>query len=168
MSVSDAVLVAGATRGDRDALAALYERHASAVYTLALRLLGNPSDAEDVLQDVFLGLTHALDRYSEQGAFAAWLLRITARSALARARNRRPDESLRADHPQRPSDHGTRMDIDAALAVLPNTLRTPFVLRAVEGFSHDEIAALLDISPANAMQRYSRACKQLRSLLDRV
>ena len=138
------------------------------MYSLARRLLGNPSDAEDVLQDVFLGLTHALQRYAEQGNFSAWLLRITARTALARARNRRPADALSGDHPQAAADHGARMDLDAALASLPESLRTVFVLRAIEGFSHDEIATLLHISPANAMQRYSRACKQLRPLLDRT
>jgi RNA polymerase sigma-70 factor, ECF subfamily len=168
VSISDADHAAAAARGSRHALAELYARHADGVYALALRLLHNSADAEDVLQDVFVGLPHALGTYTERGTFSAWLKRIAARSAIARGRNRRPAEALTADLPALATDAGLRIDLDAAVAALPDALRTPFVLRAVNGFSHDEVAALLEISVANAMQRYSRACRLLRTTLEPV
>jgi RNA polymerase sigma-70 factor, ECF subfamily len=166
LSATDADYAAAAAQGNRDALAALYARHADAVYSLALRLLQNTADAEDVLQDVFVGLPRALGRYTEHGTFAAWLKRIAARASIARNRNRPTTDELTPDFPSPSSDPGLRIDLDAAIASLPESLRTPFVLRAVDGFTHDEIAALLDISTANAMQRFSRACRQLRTTLD--
>jgi len=164
---SDAAQIAAAADGSRDALAALYERHGGTVYALALRMLGNPSDAEDVLQDVFVGLPQALRRYEERGTFAAWLRLVTARAALARRRHLRPMESLDPTLGAPRTDLALRVDLEAALARLPDSLRIPFILRAVEGLSHGEIGALLELSPANAMQRFSRACKLLRGYLDR-
>lgn len=166
----EAALVAAVAAGSRDALAELYRCHADACFTMALRLLGHRVDAEDVLQDVFLGLPLALRAYAERGTFPAWLRRVTARVAMATARRRRPDEPLAPEFPVTDADLETRMavgiDIETAIAALSAPLRAAFVLRAVEGFSHEEIAELLGITPANAMQRFSRACKRLRILLD--
>lgn len=164
--IADADLCSAAAAGSREALAALYDRHAASVYSLALRLLQHPSDAEDVMQDVFVGLPRALTTYVEQGSFVAWLKRLTARAAIARGA-RRPSATVLHHEVQAPSsDPALRIDLEVAIAALPETLRTVFVLRAVDGFAHDEIAALLNISTANAMQRFSRACRQLRTTLD--
>lgn len=168
MPATDAELCAAIARGDRDALAALYDRHAPAVYSLALRLLQHASDAEDVMQDVFVSLPRALTTYAEQGTFAGWLKRVTARAAIARSHRRRTTDALHTDVQAPSTDVGLRIDLEAAIAALPDTLRTPFVLRAIDGFAHDEIAVLLNISTANAMQRFSRACRQLRTTLDRT
>ena len=167
MPSSDAALIAATVAGERDALAALYARHGRDVYALALRMLGSASDAEDVLQVVFVGLPQALRRYEERGTFGAWLRLITARTALARRRRVRATEPLDAGLHASPVDPGLRVDLARAVARLPDSLRIPFVLRAVDGLSHDEIGGVLEITPANAMQRFSRACRLLRGYLDR-
>ena len=166
LSATDAELCVAAADGSRDALAALYDRHAPVVYALALRLLQHSADAEDIVQDVFVGLPRALTAYAEQGTFAAWLKRITARAAIARGHRLQATDALVGDVQAPNGDPGLRIDLEAAIAALPEMLRTPFVLRAVDGFTHDEIAQLLNISTANAMQRFSRACRQLRLTLD--
>src|SRR6266545_263433 len=94
----DADLVAAVRAGNSDALGRLYEQHADAVFVLALRMTASEADAEDVLQDVFVGLPEALRLYEERGTFGAWLKRVTARTALMRLRSQRRlrEESLEA------------------------------------------------------------------------
>src|SRR5690242_11831684 len=80
----DPALLARARSGDRDALSALYRLHASEMLALAARLTGSRSDAEDVVQDLFLRLPRALARYDERGRFLPWLKQLTVRTALVR------------------------------------------------------------------------------------
>src|SRR5215207_9643087 len=84
--LGDADLVARLRRSDDDALGALYGRFATPLLRLAWRLLGSRDEAEDVVQDVFVGLPLALRRYDERGAFAAWLKLVTVRTALMHRR----------------------------------------------------------------------------------
>ena len=139
---------------------------------LATRLTGQRSDAEDVVQDVFIGLPEALRRYEERGAFAAWLRRLTARHALMRqrqAQNRHEvphgveSGALRAPET---APGGDGEFIERALLSLSDGLRQVFVLRVVEGYSHGEIAELLGISAGASEVRLSRAVKALRGLLE--
>lgn len=167
---SDAELAAQTRRGDQDALAALYERHAAAAMAAAYRLTGSAHDAEDVLHDVFLGLPEALQRYEERGTLGAWIRRLTVRVTLNRMRAERrrgevpldaaPEPALRSE-----ADALAAAALGGALASLPYTLRAVFVLKAVEGYSHAEIAALLEISVAASEARLSRAVKALHRLL---
>jgi RNA polymerase sigma-70 factor, ECF subfamily len=157
--------------GNPDAITACYREHADALLTLALRLTGERADAEDVVQDVFVGLPQALRRYEERGVFAAWLRGLTMRHALGvhrRVRNRREvphgAESLTVSVPAAaPSGDGHH--IERALGTLTDGLRHVFVLRVIEGHSHAEIAALLGITPGTSEVRLSRAIKALRGQL---
>ncbi|MEX2281745.1 MAG: sigma-70 family RNA polymerase sigma factor [Gemmatimonadota bacterium] len=148
-------------------LEALYCEHADAVFTLAWRITGSREDAEDVLQDLFVGLPRALASYREQGRFEGWLKRIAARLALMRLRaaRRRSEVSLqdtgdlpliRAPHPI------AAIALERAIQSLPEPLRLVFVLREVEGFSHQEIGDLLGISAINSATRLNRAWTALR------
>ncbi|MGH7504602.1 MAG: RNA polymerase sigma factor, partial [Longimicrobiales bacterium] len=136
---SDAELQAAAAAGRLDAIGELYRRHADEVYALALRVTGSPDEADDVLQDVFVGLPRALRGYREQGRFVAWLKRVTVRVALMRMRTakRKRELPLRAGEPEAGSGHGPhpidRIALERALARLPDRLRAVFVLREVEG-----------------------------------
>lgn len=140
---------------------------------VAWHLLRSVADAEDVLHDVFVGLPEALKHYDENGRFDSWLRTVTARVALTRLRrvSQRREESLHdASSPHRnesnsqqvPGDIVERVAINDALGRLPDALRTVFVLKVIEGHSHNEIAAMLSISAGASEVRLVRAMKHLR------
>ncbi len=164
--IPDSALAARLRRDDADALDELYRRHAAGLLRLAAVLVDE--DAEDVVQDVFVGLAMALRTYEERGAFVAWIRGVTVRTALARRRRdlRRRETALDPDVGRTldvdPSDRAALQD---ALRRLPDEQRAVFVLKLVEGYSHAEIAALLDIRPGTSEVRLFRAIRRLRSLL---
>ena len=163
-------LVARARAGSADALSALYVEYGRSLIALAYRLTGSHDDAEDVLHDVFLGLPEALHRYDERGALEPWLKRVTARVALSRMRKRtRAREVALADDVESrsaPTDaSGDLVAVQQAIDALPDTLRVVFVLREVEGYSHSEIADLLDITTNASEVRLHRAIRMLRLTL---
>ncbi|MGI9037854.1 MAG: RNA polymerase sigma factor [Gemmatimonadota bacterium] len=165
---ADAELVAQLRAGSREALATLFRRHAASLHGLAFRLTGSRAEADDVVQDVFVGLRRALAPYEERGRFASWLRKLAARTALMRVRRQRleatlPMRELAGDPPT--LDTGAvidRMAVRAALEELPEGRRRVFLLREVEGYSHAEIAGLLEISVAASRVRLHRAWKLLR------
>jgi RNA polymerase sigma-70 factor (ECF subfamily) len=144
----------------------LYRRHADALFTLAYRITGSREDAEDVLQDLFVGLSRALASYREQGRFESWLKRICVRLALMRLRasRRRSEVSLvdAGDPPSREPNPLHTIALERAIQSLPESLRVVFVLREVEGFTHGEIGELLGISEVNSATRLNRAWAALR------
>ena len=147
-------------------LEALYRQYADVVYTLAYRITGSREDAEDVLQDLFVGLPRALTGYREQGRFEGWLKRIAARLALMRLRSSRTRSEVSlidaGDPPGRESHPLHAIELERAIQSLPESLRVVFVLREVEGFTHAEIGQLLGISEANSATRLNRAWMALR------
>ena len=179
--------------GDFAAFEELVGRFQHRVYGLAVRMLGEPHDAEDVVQQTFLSLVEHLRDFREESAVAAWVLRIATNHALKLLRKRRglptvpldthpggPDEGY-ADvpHPEfiapwrdDPADLAARSEvralIDRALSELDAKYRAAFVLRDVEGFSVRETADLLGISEANVKVRLLRARLALRERLTRV
>jgi RNA polymerase sigma-70 factor, ECF subfamily len=161
-------LVQRASGGSMDALGALYDAHAAGVYRVALRLLGNVADAEDIVQDVFAGLPRALRSWRGEGSLDAWIRQVAARTALMRLRTQRRRREDPDDHRAVASGGGhpvERIALERALEGLSPELRAVFVLKVVEGYSHDEIAALLDTTPAASRTRLARARRQLEQLL---
>jgi len=159
--------IAAARTGSLDALGELYRRHADDVYALAFRITLSRDDAADVLQDLFVGLPRALRTYRDQGLFDAWLKQVTVRMCLMQMRRKtRKREERLDDVVPMSSDAATdtldRIVLEQALATLPAPLRTVFVLREIEGYTHVEIAELLHISSANSATRLSRAWAILR------
>ena len=162
----DAALVRRLSSGDLDALDVLFHRHASALLNLARRITGSAVDAEDVVQDLFVGLPVAVRRYTERGSFGAWLRTVTARLALDRVRRRtRRHEvalDLAGEQTAASATPEVRWDLERALAALPHDLRLVFVLKEVEGFSHAEIGELLGIRTGTSEVRLHRAIRALR------
>jgi RNA polymerase sigma-70 factor (ECF subfamily) len=162
-------LIARIAGGDADALSAAFRLYSTDVHRIALLITLSPDDADDVVQDVFIGLPEALRRYTERGAFRPWLHAVTTRSALMRlrARGRRttaldPAELARIASVMQP-DRATIVD---ALARIPVDQRTVFVLKIVEGYRHDEIAQTLGITRGASEVRLFRAIRALRALLE--
>lgn len=160
--------------GDPDAIASCYRAHAQTLVAVAYRLTASAEDAQDIVHDVFVGLPEALAHYEERGQLRAWLVRVTTRVALMHRRKelRRDASTLESvlENSGRDSVSSDRDPIAhdramAALARLSPTLRHVFVLRVIDGYSHTEIAALLDISINNSEVRLHRAVQQLRRML---
>ncbi|MGE0439240.1 MAG: RNA polymerase sigma factor [Gemmatimonadales bacterium] len=154
-------LIGAIRNGSPEALATAYERHALDVLRVAYRITGNRADAEDVLQDVFVGLPRALQRYRESGRFGAWLKQVAARTALMRLRRLRRETAL-SEFAEPIAGSGADLVVDrvAAAAVLdrmPPGLRRVFLLKEVDGYSHREVATLLGISIPASEVRLHRA-----------
>ena len=166
----EADVVAQARAGSPAALATLYEAHASGLLAIAYRLLGSRDDAEDVVHDVFVGLPEALRRYEERGSFAAWLRTIAARLALARLREETSRPTVDLHETQRPAlahSSDASLTLERALKDLSPSLRAVLVLKEIEGFSHAEIAAMLNISVGASEVRLHRALNALRATLNK-
>jgi len=157
--------------GDPSGIAELYERHAASLFRTAYRMLGSRADAEDVVHDLFVGLPEALRRYEDRGRLDQWLTRIIIRLSLMHLRNERRRRSTPLmDMPQlagtERSDARLELtELEQAVMALPTGLRAVFVLRQVEGYSYEEIAALLDISVGASRVRLARAIERLRRTL---
>lgn len=158
--------------GDPLALGHLYDRYASMVYGVGVRLTSSEDDAEDITHTVFIGLPLALRSYAARGSFEGWLRRVAVTTGLKVLRSRRRECGLTDAilDSVRSRARGERqiiagLTIDEALARLPDGLRVAFVLKEVEGYSHREIAEMLDITPGASMTRVCRARTRLQKWL---
>jgi RNA polymerase sigma-70 factor, ECF subfamily len=161
-------LVSRVASGDPTALAALYEAHARELYALLYRITGTRAEAEDMLHDLFVGLPEALRGYQDRGQLRAWLKRVATRLALMHLRERRrssPLPDLEREAPGRADASAERLTLRDAVLALPASLRVVFVLKHIEGYSHEEIARLLGITPGASRVRHSRALHTLRRTL---
>lgn len=168
-------LVARARRGDLAAIEDLVRTFEVPVFTLARRLVRDPRDAEDILQETFLEMTRSLPRFRGDGSFAGWLRRITTTKGLQKLRQAagRPElDALPEDDSRHPGtgDHassaGARVDLRSLLERLPDAARAVVWLHEVEGFSHEEIAALMGKTPSFSKSQLQRAVARLRGWLD--
>jgi RNA polymerase sigma-70 factor (ECF subfamily) len=188
----DEALVARAVAGDSAAFEALVARHERRAYSLAYRLVGTRSDAQDVVQDAFLRAYRALPSFRGGASFSTWLYRIVTNTALMllRSRRRRPTQPLDAFLPRfdaagrhagtpaqlaRPAQAEELLDrkalarkVRAGIARLPERQRTAFVLRDLEELGTAEVAQVLGISEAAVRQRVHRARLLLRGYLGEV
>lgn len=174
----DPALLARARRGERPALEQLYRAFEQPVFTLALRLLGGPSareDAADVLQDTMLKAFRGLDAFRDDGApFWGWLRRIAVNEALMKLRARRADgvavaledEPMLEDHAPPPPAAADAAQLQRALAALPALTRSVLWLYHAEGYTHEEIAALMQRSVSFSKSQLARGGRRLRALLE--
>ena len=169
---TQAGLVARARGGDTQALGELFRRYGDQVYEVAIRVTGSASDAEDVTQDVFVGLPEALGGYDARGELGAWIRRVAKRSALLFLRqSRRQAKWERRAGRQKPSSDApdeveARLTLEWALNRMPEEWRIVYVLKEIEGHSHDEIADLLGISVGASSVRLYRARRFLKDRLE--
>ncbi|MBN2303653.1 MAG: sigma-70 family RNA polymerase sigma factor [Anaerolineae bacterium] len=186
MSTShDDQLVTRLQAGDQSAYAQLVEENANRIYRLALRMVGNEADAEDVLQETFLSAFKSIDRFQERASLSTWLYRIATNAALMRLRRKEPvqvsvDEPIESDDGDQiprqffdfcclPEESLMREEAQAemkrAIDELSPTLRSVFVLRDIEGLSTQETADALDLSVSAVKSRLMRARLSLRETL---
>lgn len=166
---SESQLIAAARGGDRDALGALYRRHAGPAYSLALRLSGDPDRAQDLVQDAFLRAFERLDHFRGEAPFGAWLKRILGNLSVDRARGDWRwvlDDAHIETLPGQASRCAEQIDALGLLARLPPVSRMVLVLYEYEGYSHAEIARLLGRSEVWSKTTLFRARAKLAAWLD--
>jgi len=171
--------------GDRAEFARLVDAYSSPIYRLGLRMLGNPQDAEDVLQNTFLNVLTHISEFEGRSSLATWLYRIAANEALMLLRRKKPEVNLddfEADEndedllPTRFMDWSAlpedqlltgegKMTLDRAIQTLPESMRLVFLLRDVEGLSIRETADALNLTETNVKTRLLRARLFLREQL---
>ena len=157
-------------RGDLTALESLYLQTEKAVYALALSILRNPDDAQDVTQEVYLKVRAAAHLYVPQGKPLAWLFTITRNLCRDLQRNQSRDgqspEDLENDARfSYISDPTDRLVLAAALRTLGDEERQVVLLHAVSGLKHREIAQDLGLPLSTVLSRYNRALKKLKRYL---
>lgn len=166
-----------AKAGDREAFRELFRRHRSDVARLAYRMLGNQTDLEDVIQEVFLQVHRSLADFRGQSKFSTWLHRVTVNVVLMnrRAARSRPvfapeaitDEEVEGGH--RPDEEASRNERMAAfrrvLEKLPEKKRTVFVLHEIEGLLPAEIAEMVDAPVLTVRTRLFYARRELCELM---
>ncbi|WP_345317031.1 RNA polymerase sigma factor [Ferrimonas gelatinilytica] len=160
-------LITLAQQGDRHAFARLYRIHHGRVYALCLRLCGAPQPAEDACQEVFVRVWQRLPQFRFEAQFSSWLHRLTVNLALDQARKAHWWQRLLplGQQPEPLTELGEPSPLDRLLPNLPTRPRQVFVLFAIEGYQHKEIAHLLRISEGASKAHYHRARQQLKELL---
>ena len=168
-------LVARAQAGDQTAFRELYREHAGRVYALCLRLTGDSRDAEERTQDVFVRLWDKLRSFRGDSAFSSWLHRLAVNVVLneRRTTGRRERRVMPTEDPAalernrgNPTE-GLSIDLERAIAELPDGAREVFVLYDIEGYGHGEIAALVGIAEGTSKAQLFRARRLLREKLER-
>ena len=154
--------------GDPAALEALYRAFEVPVYNLARRICRTAEDAEDVLQETFLEVCRSIGQYRGDGSLWGWIRTIAASKALMRLRRnkyRDTDELHDEVVANRREDTPLRMDLEAALERLSETSRAVVWLHDVEGYTHEEIAAMMGKTPSFSKSQLARAHARLRRWL---
>lgn len=168
---ADRLDAARAAEGDTTAFERLYHRHIARVHTLARRMLGT-EHADDAVQDVFVRAWQKLGLFRGEAAFGTWLHRLAINVILARRgdlgkqRARYIENEFAFERAEAPRvSNEARIDLEAALQKLPEGARQVFVLHDVEGFKHEEIAALLQVTAGTSKSQLHRARMVLREYL---
>lgn len=167
----DLALVRQSLSGQTEAFGVLVTRYQRVMYTVALRMLGNPQDAQDATQDAFVKAYQRLTTFDTSYRFYSWMYRILVNECLNLNRDRRPEEPLETDVAGGASPYDTalaverRMRIDTALLRLTPEYRTVVVLRHFAGQSYGEIAEALAIPEKTVKSRLYTARQRLGELL---
>ena len=168
----DASDVAAAASGDVRAFERVYRRHVARIHTTAARMLG-AEEADDATQDVFVRAWQRLGQFRGDSAFGTWLFRLAINVILSRrevvatrARRHVDDADLVDTLSSRSSSPELGVDFEAAIERLPPGMRQIFVLHDIEGYKHDEIAAMLGIAQGTSKSQLHRVRMILRRYLD--
>ena len=180
--MTEAEVIDKAKLGDERCFEALYAQHKRRVFSLCLRMTGDHNRAEDFTQEAFLQLFRKISSFRGESAFSTWLHRLTVNIVLMQFRKKvlaevsldetpedqHDDKQIRREIETRDNMlHGSidRINLERAIEDLPPGYRMIFVLHAVEGYEHNEIAEMLGCSIGNSKSQLFKARMKLRTLL---
>lgn len=174
------VLVMRSQRGEQAAFRVLVERYQKLVYTLALRMVSNPADAEDVAQEAFLSAWKGLPKFRMDAKFSTWLYRLTVNAATDLLRRRQKEQAHQSledeeqpvqipDDAPGPEEQAQaaerRAVLQRAIDSLTENHRKILLLREVNGLDYQEIGQVLELTPGTVKSRLARARRELREKL---
>jgi RNA polymerase sigma-70 factor, ECF subfamily len=179
--LSEQEAIEGAKQGDAGAFQFLYDLHKRRVSSLCLRMTGNTASAEDLTQEAFLQLFRKIGTFRGESAFSTWLHRMAVNVVLMQLRKKNLP-LVPIDETTEGEEEGTirkelgaadsrlagsidRLHLQRAVDELPPGYRTIFVLHDVEGYEHNEIAAMIGCSIGNSKSQLHKARIKLRDLL---
>jgi RNA polymerase sigma-70 factor, ECF subfamily len=180
--LGEAEAIRRAQQGDAEAFERIYRLHNRRVYALCLRMVGNTAEAEDLTQDAFMQLFRKIGTFRGESAFSTWLHRLAVNVVLMRLRKKTlaetsldevtdPDEDAGGPRKDiggpdlRLSGSVDRVNLERAVGQLPPGYRSVFVLHDVQGYEHNEIAAIMNCSIGNSKSQLHKARMRLRELL---
>ncbi|MGD9588394.1 MAG: RNA polymerase sigma factor [Pyrinomonadaceae bacterium] len=170
-------LTQAASKGDMAAFEELYQRHHRRVYSICLRMLQNPYEAEDLTQDVFIQLYRKVGSFRGDSAFTTWLHRMTVNQVLMHFRKRNvkfekvteegdtPDQIVAGTADPERMPIVDKIALENAIEELPDGYKNVFLLHDVEGFEHEEVARILGCSVGTSKSQLHKARLKLRKLL---
>jgi RNA polymerase sigma-70 factor (ECF subfamily) len=174
----DLALAERCRAGDFEAFEAIYREHSSKLFGLTMRMLGNRTDAEDMLQDIFLAAHRKLESYRGDARLGTWLFRLAMNQCLDHLRSKsarmtQATSSLDDDNAMEPVSPVSgpavaalhHIDLERAIARLPEGCRAAFLLHDVEGFEHREVGSMLGISEGTSKSQVHKARLKLRKSL---
>ena len=167
-------LVEQCIKGDMSAYRLLYERYSKAMYNTALRITNNRADAEDMLQESFIDAFVQIRSFENKATFGAWLKQIVVFKSIALLKKKRlsftdlekETEELAEEHTADEKEIAfTVENIKKAMSQLPDGYRTVLSLYLLEGYDHEEISDIMQISPSTVRTQYKRGKQKLLQLL---
>lgn len=168
-------LVDACLAGDESAYQSLYQHYSKAMFNVALRMVKDRDEAEDVLQDAFVSAFTHLGSYSGKATFGAWLKRIVVNKAINFLKKQRANlVELKVDIDLEDSTESDHQDVEyrvktvqSAIEKLPDGYRVVLSLYLLEGYDHKEIGEILGISESTSKTQYLRAKQKIVSLLEK-
>jgi len=166
-------LIARAKQGDQDAFHQLYENYYRRIYALCWRMLADKDSAEDVCQEVFVQLWQKINNFRGESKFSTWLHSVATNIVLGHLRKQKnwfqrifsiEDQNVEEGSVEL-IDERESSDLDKKIQQLPERARIVFVLFAIEGYRHEEIAKMLNMAVGSSKSQYHRAKSLLKASL---
>lgn len=166
-------LIEACLQGDRMAQHRLYQQYAKAMLNISYRMVQNREDAEDVLQEAFTDAFRRLSGFRYESTFGAWLKRIVINRSINHLRKKKADLQFFDDMHAFANKAEDEVNVDGlspekvrnAMTALPSGSRMIFSLYLLEGYDHNEIAEILNISVSNSKTQYMRARQRVKEIL---
>ena len=171
LSEQEEHLLADCLAGRPIAQKALYDKYKDAMYTLAVRIMGDKDQAADVLQEAFIGVFKGLKNFQKRSTLGAWIRSILVRTAYKHLRKEKPMAPLSQLPLDKVIDWGNYLDaeyLEQAIQSLPEGYRMVFVLIEIEGYAHKEVAEMLGISTGTSKSQLFYAKRWLRKRLQQM
>jgi RNA polymerase sigma-70 factor (ECF subfamily) len=162
MTEADEELLSALAAGDEAAFRRLYRQHTPRLFAVVLRLLGRRPDVEDAVQEAWLRAVRGLAGFRRESSFASWLTGIGIRCALEILRKRPIESQTEVRDVAVARGPELALDLERAIADLPDGYRLVLLLHDVEGFTHEEVGRLLDIEPGTSKSQLFHARRALR------